>query len=72
MITGGMVKRLHTEKDAVMQWHTQVGNITTNIKVKLYFTVTILSATNVVKWKCHVDASAKGRYGMILGHYLLT
>ena len=23
-------------------------------------------------WKCHVDESAKGKYDMILGRYLLT
>ena len=55
-----------------MQWHTQASNITTNIKVKVYFTLPALSAMNVVTWKFHVDESAKGRYDMILGWDLLS
>ena len=54
-----------------MQWHTQAGNISTNIKVEAEFALPELSATNVMMWKCHVDDSAKGRYDMILGKYLL-
>ena len=50
-----------------MEWRTQAGNITTNLKVDLYFTLPELSATNMVTWKCHVDYSAKGRYDMISG-----
>ena len=49
-----------------MQWHTQAGNIATNIKVEIDFTITELSATNVVTWNIHVGDSAKGRYDMIL------
>ena len=44
-----------------MQWHTQAGNITTNIKVKVDFTLPALRATNVVTWRCHIDDSVKGR-----------
>ena len=53
-----------------MQWQTQSKNITTNLKVKVDFTLPALSAKNVVTWKCHVDNSAKGRHDMILGRYL--
>ena len=53
-----------------MHWHTQAGNITTNLKVGVYFTLPTISATNVLTWKCHVDDSAKGGYDMILGIYL--
>ena len=35
------------------------------------FNLNALSATNDVAWKCHVDESAKGRYDIILGKYLL-
>ena len=28
--------------------------------------------TNVVRWKCHVDDSTKGRYDIILGRNILT
>ena len=38
-----------------MQCHTQAVNITTNLKVKVYFTLPALRATDVVKWKFHVD-----------------
>ena len=55
-----------------MQWHTQAGNITTNIKVEVDFTLPALSATNVVMWKCHMDDSAKGRYDIIVGRDILT
>ena len=54
-----------------MKCHTKVGNITTNIKVKVDFTLPILSATYFVTWNCHVDDSAKVRYDMILGRVLL-
>ena len=46
-------------------------NITTNIKVKVDFTLPTLIAMNLVMWKCHVDDSARGRYDTILGHDLL-
>ena len=55
-----------------MQWHTQTGNITTNLKVEVDFTLPALSAKNVVTCKFHVDDSAKDRYDMILGRYILT
>ena len=54
-----------------MQCHTQAGSITTNIKVKIEFTLPEISATEIVTWNCHVDESAKGGYDMILGRYLL-
>ena len=54
-----------------MQCHTQSGNIITNIKVRIDFTLPELSAT-IVTWYYHVDEPAKDRYYMILGRYLLT
>ena len=72
IVVGRLVGKLHSDKDAVMQWHMQAGNITTNIKVKVYFTVPALRTTNVVTWKCHVNDSDKDRYNMILGRKLLT
>ena len=55
-----------------MQCHTQAGNITTNIKVEVDFTLPELITTNVLTWKCCVNDSSKGRYDMILGGHLLT
>ena len=72
IIMGKLVEKPHPDKYAMMQWHIKVGNITTNLKVKVDFTLPTVSATNVVTWKCHMDDSAKGRYDMILGRYLLT
>ena len=69
---GRLVENLRIEKYDVMQWNTQDRNITTNLKVNVYFTLPTLSATNVAIWKFHVDDSSKGRYDMILGRYLLT
>ena len=56
-----LVEKPYTEKDTVMKWHTQAVNITTNLKVKIYFILTALSTINGVMWKCHVHDSAKGR-----------
>ena len=67
---GRIVNKLGLEKDAPMQWNTQAGNITTNLKVD--FTLPALSATNLVTWNIHVYESTKGRYNMILGQDLLT
>ena len=69
---GRLVGKLYLEQDAVMQWHTQARNITTNLNVKVYLTLTELSATNVVTWNCHVDDSTNGRYNIILGRDILT
>ena len=55
-----------------MQWHTQAGNINTNINVKTDFTLPELSSKNVVTWKFHVDDSNKGRHNRITGRDLLT
>ena len=65
-------RKIGLEKDAPMQWHTQAGNITTTLKVKVYFILPALSATNVVTWNFTMDNSSKGRYNKILGKDLLT
>ena len=67
-----IIYKINPKEDAVMQWHTQVGIITNNIKVEIYFTLPEISATKIVTWNFHVDDSAKGGYDMILGRYLLT
>ena len=72
ILMGRIVKKLSPEEDSVMQWHTQDGNINTNLKVKVDLPLPPLSATNVMTWKFHVDEFAKGRYDMILGQYVLT
>ena len=71
IVTRRLVQKLYTEKYAVTQWQAHAGNITTNFKVKVDFTLPAISMENIVTWKFHVDDSAKGRYGMILGRYLL-
>ena len=50
-----IAEKPHPDKYAMMQWHTQAGNITTNNKVKVDFTLTGLSAMNVAMWNCCVD-----------------
>ena len=55
-----------------MQWHTQAGNITTNLKVKLDFTLSKLSAKNVMTWKFYVDEYDMSVHDMILGQDILT
>ena len=69
---GRLAGKINPEKYAMMQWHTQAGNITTSIKVGVHFTLPTFSVTNVMTWKYHADDSSKGRYDMILGRYLLT
>ena len=44
-----------------MQWHTQTGNITTNLKVKIDFTLPEFSATKLLTCNFHVDETAKIR-----------
>ena len=53
IVMGRLVKKLGREKDSLMQWNTQAGNITTNLKPPL-------SAKNIVMWNFHVDESTKG------------
>ena len=38
-------KKINTKEDAVIKWHTQAGNITTNLKVKIDFILPELSMT---------------------------
>ena len=66
-----LIEKLRLEKYAVMQWHTQAGNITTNLKFKVDFTLPALSVTNVLTWTFHVNEFTKGRYNMILGQYII-
>ena len=67
---GRLVDKIYPKTDAVMKWKIQAGNITTNLKVYVDFTLPALSAKNVMTWQCHVDESASGRYVMILGRYI--
>ena len=55
-----------------MQWHTQGGSITNNLKVRIDFILPKISAKTIVTWNCHVNESAKVRYDMILGVDILT
>ena len=55
-----------------MQWKMQAGNLTTDQKVKIDFTLPEFGATKIVVWYCYVDNSSKIRYNMILGRVILT
>ena len=55
-----------------MKWYTQVGNVTTNLKVKIEFTLFELSTTKLVTCHCHMDNASKGRYNIILGRDILA
>ena len=52
-----LFEKIRPEKNAVMQWHTQDGNITTNLKGKVDFKLLALSVTNVMTCIRHVDDS---------------
>ena len=66
ILIGRLVEKIHPAKDYVIHWQTQAGNIHTNIKVEVDFTLPELSATNVVTGKFFVNDSYKGRYDMIV------
>ena len=72
IVMGRLVEKLKLEKYSVTQWKTQAENFTTDLKVKLDFTLHSLITTNDVMWKCNVDDSANKRYDMILGRDILT
>ena len=55
-----------------MQWRTQVDKITTNIRVKIDFTLPELSAIKTMTCNWHMDESSKGIHDNIFGRYLLT
>ena len=54
-----------------MQWKTQAGNITTNLKVKIFLTIPEFSATKKVTWLFNVDDSTKSKYIIVSGRYIL-
>ena len=60
------------KKDAVMKRNMQAVNITTNMKVKIFFTFPELRTTKILMWNFNIDDFANGRYDMILGRYILT
>ena len=72
IVLGRLVKKTAPEKYSRMQCHTQAGDITNNLKVKVDFTLPTLSVTNVVTWKCHVDEYSRGGYDIIIGQDILT
>ena len=49
----------------------QSCSTTSNIKVKIDFTLYEISATKIMTWNFNVDDSSKGVYNMILGRDLL-
>ena len=55
-----------------MQWHTQAGIITTNLKVEIKFILPKLSAKTILTCNCHVNDFSKGICNMILGRDILT
>ena len=70
--TRRLMTKINPKIYAVTQHHTQLGNINTNLKVKIDFILYEISAAKIVTWDFHVDKSSKGRYDMILGRYILT
>ena len=66
-----LMQKINPKEDAVIKRNTQLGRTTTNLKVKIDFTLPELNDMNVVTWTFHVYDSSKGRYDMILGRYPL-
>ena len=67
-----IIPKLIPKEEYVMQWHTNAGNITNILKVKLDFTLLEFSATENCLWNGPVNDSVKNKYDVILGRYLLT
>ena len=72
IVMNRLIEKLNAKRGDVMQWHTQAGNINTDLKVKLHFTLPKLRAMKIVTRNCHVYDSDKVRYVMILGRDSLT
>ena len=53
-------------------WKNQSGKFTTNKMVNVDLLLPWFSATEFVTWKCHMDDSDVGIYGIILGRDLPT
>ena len=66
------MEKLNPEKENLIQCHTQVVNMNTKIRVKIYFILPKIIITKIVAWNLHVGDSAKGIYDMILGRDILT
>ena len=47
-----LITKLNPKEDYVMQCHTQAINITTNLKVKIYFTLPESSEMEIVEFSC--------------------
>ena len=54
------------------KWSTQAETFTDNFMVKVELSLSVISATKIMTWKCHMDDSTAGRYNMISGRDLLT
>ena len=50
-----------------MQWHTQAGSITANLKVRIDFTLPELIVIKIMTWGFNVYDSATDIYDMLLG-----
>ena len=72
IVTRRPMTKLKTKEYSVTKWHTQAGNITTNTKVKIDFTLPRFSVKKIVTWNCNANDSAKGRYNMILVRDILV
>ena len=72
IVMGKLIKKINPKEYDVIQWNTQQGIITMNIKVKIDLTSPELSVEKIVTWNYHMYDSTNGRYDMILGRYLLT
>ena len=55
-----------------MQWYTQAGNLTTNMKYIINFTLSEFNAIKSMKWGFRMDDSAIDTYNMVLCGDLLT
>ena len=67
-----LITKINHKGDSIIQWNTQLSNITTNLKDKIYFILPQLSTTKTVTEHFHVGDSSKGRYDIIVHRNILT
>ena len=72
ILTRRIISKLKIKEVSVIQWHTQAGNINTNLRVRIDFALPEFSAKKIMMWECYMDNSSKGIYGIFLVRDILT
>ena len=69
---GNLIPKLKHKNATDTTWQTQSGEFMTTEVVNVDLCVPEFSVKKTVTWKYHMDGSAEGMHGIIIGEYLLT